>query len=131
MAMAQPTTAPCRQKGMTTRRNLLATLPMMGVLSVPAAVNAQGGSIFRDTYRAWEEARHAYDSCPGDLDGDDAKVAYARLISIEDAMSALRPSTLEDFAYKILVADNGGDMDTNVHQVALVEEARRLTGVAA
>ena len=119
MAMAKPITAPCCQKDMT-RRKLLVALPLAGALAGPAPAMAESNGTFRDTYRAWEEARRAYDHHPGEA-------AYARLISIEDAMSALRPSTVEDFAFKILMADNGGDMDTNAHQIALVEEARRLT----
>lgn len=88
-------------------------------------------SPLRAMYHEWRQALEAYQALPEDCSDDDEAAAFRLLAGFEEAAASFEPQTLEDMAFKIIIADDHGDMQGNVHQVALVRMAYRIAGVAA
>ena len=72
-------------------------------------------------YLRWMDCRNRYNDNDGEPDS-----LFDELIDLERKILAIRPTTFEDYAFKILVADNDGDMNTNTFQVGMVEEAKAV-----
>lgn len=82
----------------------------------------------RTLYRDWRAAKEAF--CALDDDNGDAKdAACSRLIAIEEEVAKFAPQTLEDMAFKIIFADDDGDLGMNACQIALAAHAYAIAGV--
>ena len=82
--------------------------------------------IFRGLYLAWQTAVDAYNRHPGNDNDGEARTLYRRIGDLE-AFAAQRPvETLEGLAFKVLIADDRGDLDNTPSQRALVDEAQAI-----
>ena len=72
----------------------------------------------------WLAARAACDTSPYPDDSPRDQVLFRRLIKVEDAAAEFVPATAEDFALKVIIANEGFDY----HQNAIIEMA---CGIAA
>lgn len=88
-------------------------------------------SPLRAVYHDWQRAKEAYQALPEDCSDEADEAAFQVLIGFEDLAARFEPHTLEDMAFKVIIADDHGDMQGNVHQVALVKMAYRIAGIAA
>ncbi|PZQ49788.1 MAG: hypothetical protein DI556_09975 [Rhodovulum sulfidophilum] len=82
-------------------------------------------SPLRALYHRWQEAKRVYNEATR----EDFSSEQEALYTLEEQAAAYIPRTIEDYAFKIIIADDDGDMDMNVHQVALVKQAYELVGI--
>ena len=99
--------------------------PVVGTPAVPAAGSAM--SPMRALYSEWRRAKDAYNEVPDD---DDSDRLYERVIEVERRAVDFAPHTAEDWAFKIIFADDEGDMETNWTQPPLVKMAYDTVGIA-
>lgn len=119
--------------GRMTRRELLAQIPTAGaVLAVPAlAAQASEPSPLRALYFEWQTAKDAYNA---KVDVDDKTPEDRAMFDhiercIDDAL--LFPAqSAEDFAWKVVFTDDGGDQFSgSVWAAALAGSAYALVGL--
>lgn len=80
-------------------------------------------------YNEWQAAKVAYNTSSFDEEDPREVAMFEHLISFEQRAADFVPETLEDMIFKIIFADDNGDMRTNTHQKSLVLEAYRLAGL--
>lgn len=97
--------------------------------AMPTISPADEPSPIRSLYFRWRALKSQFAA----LTGDCGEEAYSRLFEelqrVEKCAADFEPQTPEDWALKIIFADDGGDMDLNVHQKALVDRAYALAGI--
>lgn len=86
-------------------------------------------SSLRALYHDWRAAKDAFCALPPDTDDEAKDAACGRLIAIEEIAAQLAPQTLEDMAFKIIFADDDGDLGMNACQIALAAHAYAIAGV--
>lgn len=116
----------------TTRRAALKAAPVVALATaVPvAAIAGDQPSPLRALYHHWLATKDAYNNNGLDPDDDpEDERQFEALCEIEEKIAEFRPTTAEDWAFKIIVADDEGCMNVNPEQVALVRLAYEATGV--
>lgn len=105
------------------RRTFVTTAPLIPLAGMPAIAAAKDGANETD-YLRWIAVR---DQCnaPG-VDQAAFDALFAEMSALEDRILATPPATVLDYARKIIVADNDGDMNNTAFQQGLVGEARAL-----
>ncbi|NAZ37139.1 hypothetical protein [Rubellimicrobium sp. CFH 75288] len=81
----------------------------------------------RAAFECWRAVRAALLASSQEREAYQAQ--FDALLAAEATVARLRAVSVEDFALKILVADDFGDMSANTAQAALVAEARQIAGV--
>lgn len=110
------------------RRALLNALPAVASLPAVVAVPAVAAteSPLLDLYHRWQAIKDEYNRLPDDADDEPV---YDKMIELEREAAAFKPQTVEDFAFKIIFADDNGDMRMNTAQGALAEMAYQIVGI--
>lgn len=106
------------------RRMLIAA----GAAAAAAPVSA-AESPLRALYHRWQAVKNEYNAFSGHEDED--KHVFEEMLRIEQEAADFEPTTVEDLHFKIIFADDNGDMNVNTHQSALVERAYRAVGLTA
>ncbi|MFV0303061.1 MAG: twin-arginine translocation signal domain-containing protein [Paracoccus sp. (in: a-proteobacteria)] len=98
------------------RRDLLKAVPAAGVAAaIPSLGLADAESPLRVLYRQWQAAKNELNAdCP---DRGEAREDMLRrqLRDAEQQAADFAPRTMEDLAFKIIFADDNGDMDRTPH----------------
>jgi hypothetical protein len=90
--------------------------------------NTQPGQpTMRDLYFQWIEAKRKFNQTEEGTDEDDA--ALEALAEVETEIQMFEPKTLSDMAWKVIVADDHGDLNATPHQLSLVETAYSIVGL--
>lgn len=111
---------------------------MAGLASVSVTVTAGSAasaypvtSPLRALYHEWQEAK-AHLSRADLVEGSPEEDALFDIVTgCSDRAAAYEPETVEDLWFKILFADDDGDMSVNIDQEALVAMAHKMTGIPA
>lgn len=112
-----------------TRRTALKAAPAVALAAaVPAVATAETLSPFPALYAAWREQKARVNST--DIDSPEYEALFDRLIEIERTAGATPATSILDYAYKIVFADDDGGMSMNKAQVALADEAKAMIGAA-
>lgn len=113
------------------RRDVLAALPAAALQ--PIVGNASSCTVrpspLRALYAEWQEVKRKYDHELFEFDCPVARALLDHMIACEQAAADFKPVTLEDFAFKVIFADDDGDLRNTVHQSGLVLEAYRIAGI--
>lgn len=97
--------------------------------AIPAGLAAGNHSPLRALHDQWRVARDTYNRSDA-LDGTPEGVAlFDRIMEIEQQAADYEPQTVEDFAFKIIIADSDGDMNVTDYQVELANVAYRIAGI--
>lgn len=112
MAVAELITKPCL-------REVTNGLAVPGLLSKP----------LRAIYHDWQNAKSAYNALPDDCDDETDATAFSRITAMAQIAAQAEPQTVEDLAFKIIFADDNGDMSMNIDQKALAVSAYALAGI--
>lgn len=83
-------------------------------------------SPLRAMYRRWQEVKAAHRATD---DEDEEDRLFDEMLRLEEQAALFEPVTLEDMAFKIIFADDNGDMTMNIHQPALVVMSYRIVGI--
>ncbi|KFI27757.1 hypothetical protein CN97_00110 [Haematobacter massiliensis] len=83
-------------------------------------------SPLRAMYRRWQEVKAGHRATD---DEDEEDRLFDEMLDLEQRAADFEPQTMEDMAFKIVFADDNGDMDMNIHQTALVARAYRIVGI--
>lgn len=111
---------------MTTRRNLLLAAPA-AMVAPAAALAAARPSPLRAMYHDWQSAKS---ECNAECEDEaDWTAALERMTAIEHEAGAFVPQTMEDLAFKVIFADDDGDMSVNIHQPRLAQTAYEIAGI--
>lgn len=128
------------------RRRILAAAPAIALgfvaASPAAALTAPADtpvSPLRALYDQWQGIKDAYSALPSDCDEETDDRLFMRMREMEQQAADFEPQTMEDLIFKIIFADDNGDMDMNIHQEALAARAyamaeiepRNMKGIAA
>lgn len=107
------------------RRTFVTTAPLIPLAGAPTIAAVKDGTNETD-YLRWVEVR---DQCnaPG-VDQATFDALFAEMSALEDRILATPPASVLDYARKIIVADNGGDMNNSPFQKGMVREAHSLLG---
>ncbi|AMN54607.1 hypothetical protein ACP90_21880 [Labrenzia sp. CP4] len=94
-----------------------------------AKPNSAGQSQLRELFHRWrtqeEKLRNLHDDC------DDAvrETISEEIELLQQQAADFEPCTMEDLTFKIIFADDNGDMDRNTHQEALATRAYAMAGI--
>lgn len=75
-------------------------------------------------YRRWQEVKAGHRAT--DDEGEEDKL-FDEMLDLELRVADFEQQTMEDMAFKIIFADDNGDM--NIHQTALVAMSYRIVGI--
>lgn len=114
------------------RREIFAAPLALAALVAPSIAGASTESEILRLYAEWQTAKASFNSIANYMDEATYDQAFADLVALEDAILSLPASTLTEFAAKVLVADDGGDMATaSTNAGRLVAEMKALVGEVA
>lgn len=104
------------------------------VIAAPAAVAgamaaAEGASPLRALYHEWRAIKLAYAQMPDDVSPEEDDRLFGLMVGVEQQAADFTPETLEDLWFKVIFADDDGDMAGNIHQEALVAQAYQAVGI--
>lgn len=111
-----------------TRRAALAAIPAVGLAPI---VPAMAEPLDAELFRLMNDWRNQYDvvcNDPTNYANAEDDIELGRLRTIEAAVAALRPSTVEGFAAKLLVMTNFGEFDLDGPAECILSEARAISG---
>lgn len=109
------------------RRSILRGIPVAATAAVIGAGGfAAHSSALRRIYDDWADAHEGLSVLPLSAPDEECEPFYDRIYSAEDRATKCEAATLEDLAYRILLADGGGGLNNTAAEVALVEQARRI-----
>lgn len=83
-------------------------------------------SPLRAMYRRWQEVKAGHRATDNE---DEEDRLFDEMLRLEEEAAMFEPVTLEDMAFKIIFADDNGDMTMNIHQPALVAMSYRIVGI--
>lgn len=127
MAVVKPITASCPQEGLN-RRSVLSKLPLAGAaLAFPMTPDNE--SPLRALYVRWQAAKDEFAALPPDCGRETEGRIFNDLCRFEQQAADFDPQTMEDLIFKIIFADDNGDMNMNIHQSALVARAYAMAGL--
>lgn len=115
---------------MTTRRKLLLAAPA-AIVAPAAALAAARPSPLRAMYHEWQAAKNECNAECESMEANEANwtAAFERMTAIEYEAAAFVPQTMEDFAFKVIFADDDGDMSVNIQQPRLAQTAYEIAGI--
>lgn len=88
-----------------------------------------GKSPLRALYYRWQAVKAEHRALM-DEDGSEAEQAvFNEMLRLEQEAADFDPLTMEDLAFKIIFADDDGDMDGSPHQGALAAQAYAMVGI--
>lgn len=102
---------------------------MAGIPQLVTPVTASAESPLRSLYHQWQAAKQAFNTSGLDQKDPQESKLFNAILDCEDEAAALTPQSIEDYAFKIIFADDDGDMSMNVAQRALVAQAYALVGI--
>lgn len=106
-----------------TRRTMFAAVPAMGMAPiVPALAQPMDAELFR-LIEDWRKQYDVVNTDPTNYENVSDDLGFARLRDIEEGIVAIRPSTLEGFAAKMLVLLNFGEHDLDGPAVCILTDA--------
>lgn len=109
------------------RRSLIIAATVAPVaLVAPTLANT---SRLRAVYHRWLAAKGAYAALPADCTPEAEALAFREIETLEQQAADFMPRCLEDMAFKIIFADDNGNMSVNPHQKALVSGAYAIAGI--
>ena len=83
-------------------------------------------AIFRGLFLAWQRVTAAYNAETPPDGSDRERTLYRRMRDLEAYAAQLPAQTLEAFAFKVLIADDMGYLDSTAGTRALVAEAQAI-----
>jgi len=98
-------------------------------LNLKPVLNAEESELDR-LYSKWLCLRDFLNSDESDMESVTWDPDMARLSALEKRIAETPPISVREFALKVLVADDDGDMSVNQSQLWLVQEAVKLSGHA-
>lgn len=105
-------------------------LPAAILTTVAAGYGVTGQrTALRSLFLDWQKAKTDFNSYPHDSDTPEGAALIARILEIEDCAATLEPETVEDFALKVIFADDDGLMFETKFQAGLVMMAYRIAEV--
>jgi len=110
-------------------RSFLTRVPLVPVPPRTQLVARPAPSTLDQLYEEWQTIRKFLNSGVSDSQKPDWQVEFKKLTALEAHIANTPPVTIRDYALKILMADDGGDMSMNDSQLWLVDEARTITGI--
>ena len=112
-------------------RRALLKLASAAIVATPAAAQciADMESPLRALYYRWQGIKAEYSALPTDCDEETDACLYRQMVEVEHQAADYAPQSMEDLAFKIIFADDDGDMDMNIHQTALAARAYALVGI--
>lgn len=114
----------------TTRRAFIAALPAFGAtLTYAGKTEAAEASPLRELYHQWQGAKEAFANLPDDTPEEVDEIFFQEIDRLEQEAERFEPVTIEDLAFKIIFADDNGDMTCNVHAEALASKAYAMVGI--
>lgn len=93
-----------------------------GCRVTPAACNAPTFRALLDTLQSVKAEHNAR----ADDETPEGEARFARMLELDAQIAALPPQSVAAYAFKIVAADDGGDMNNNPEMIALAQEARRI-----
>lgn len=90
---------------------------------------AENESPLRALYHQWQRVKDACSTLAPDLGEGVKEVLFAQVYAIEQQAADFEPQTMQDFAFKIIFADDNGAMAMSDHQQALVARAYAIVGL--
>ncbi len=109
------------------RRDLILGAAIVPMLATPAATSTE--SPLRALYHRWQAVKDEYSALPGDCSEKLEQAVFDSMLRLEHQAADFEPRTMEDLYFKIVFADDNGDMDLNIHQTSLVAMSYRALGV--
>ncbi len=110
------------------RRDFLSRAPIaMAAIGAPVAQARETTSPLRALYHEWQDAKRTYNEGP--IGTTEAEACFRDLCDCDRRAAAFVPLTVEDFAFKVIFADDDGDMNGTPEQVALVAMAYQIVGL--
>lgn len=120
----------CANTPALSRRMALAGLVVtsFAVTKANAAVEVPTAtpSFIEASYRKWLDLQAQYNIPFRNLDDAESASIFDMLLETEAQILTTSPTSICDYAIKILVADDGGDLDGSDFQRGLVAEAERI-----
>jgi len=111
---------------------------MAGLASVSVTVTAGSAasaypviSPLRALYHEWQQAKQVFARRDLEDGSPEERALFDAVYRMEARAAAYEPETVEDLWFKILFADDDGDMSVNIDQEALVAMAHKMTAVPA
>lgn len=86
-------------------------------------------SPLRALYKEWQALKDDYDTSPIGRDEATLDKLFDQILKIERQAADFVPKTTEDLAFKVVFADDDGNMTMNRQQEALAECCYALTGI--
>ena len=112
------------------RRSFLAAVPAFGAtLAYPETTEAAKSSPLRELFHQWQEAKDTYSDLPDEASKELHENIFQEIVRLEQAAEDFEPATIEDLAFKIIFADDNGDMTCNIHAEALASKAYAMVGI--
>lgn len=113
----------------TTRRALLKAAPAFAMVPAAAVAN-EPESELRALYRKWQAIKEAYNTNSFPDDAPESLSLIDRMIDCEERAAAYQPRSVEDYAFKIIFADEDGYLaGMSPPAKALAEMAHQITGI--
>jgi hypothetical protein len=106
--------------------------PATMVIAPAAALAASRPSPLRAMYHEWQATKDEYNANAEVMEPNapEQEAIFERMIAFEEEVAALVPETMDDFALKVIFADDDGDMSMNDAQKALAKMAYEMAGIA-
>ncbi|MCR9089199.1 MAG: hypothetical protein NXH97_20945 [Rhodobacteraceae bacterium] len=76
-------------------------------------------SSLRQLFRSWRDASANYNTTAVGDDTPEAEALFNRIMEMERCAADFEPQRLEDLAFQIIFADDGGDLSESHNQRAL------------
>jgi hypothetical protein len=77
-------------------------------------------------FQQWRDLKNRYNDGSLDVESQAGIKVFKEFCDVEGKILAASPASVNDYAIKILVADDGGDLNGSTFQLGLVEEAKRI-----
>lgn len=107
------------------RRTAMTALAASPFFAAHATI-ASVPSTLPQLYQKWVALGKTYNCPTTDLDDPTAERVFREITATEDQIRLTPPASIVDYAIKILVADDCGDLNGSNFQISLVNEARAI-----
>lgn len=120
------------------RRDILKALPAVGAAAAMPTLTGAGidapkfgvvdfdESPLRALYRQWQAVKDDLNAYAPDRSEDAQDALYGLMMDLQQQATDFTPRTMEDLAFKIVFADDDGDMDRSIHHEALAVQAHAM-----
>lgn len=96
---------------------------------LPAKTEGTRQSPLRELFHRWQTQVAKFLNLPGDCDEAVSAAIFKEIQLLQKQAADFEPRTMEDLTFKIIFADDNGDMDRNTHQEALAARAYAMAGI--